>query len=100
MKNKVALVGGIAVIAIICAFVFLSGGGGGSSSLSAASPLTPAAITPSEKLQASIKDKKGMILLDALITYTKETPDDAVAWRMLGDSYKALNDNRAYLGDR
>lgn len=100
MKNKVALVGGIAVIAIICAFVFLSGGGGGSSSLSAASPLTPAAITPSEKLQASIKDKKGMILLDALITYTKETPDDAVAWLMLGDSYKALNDNRAYLGDR
>lgn len=89
--KKIALIGGVVAVAVICAVMFIGGGGSVSIGKKTESPFIAKAAVPSAELQKVIKDKKGYDLMDALKAYTDQNPNDASAWLLYGDTMKAIS---------
>lgn len=88
--KKIALIGGVVAVAVICAVMFLGGGGSVSIGKKTESPFIAKAAVPSAELQKAIKDKQGYKLDEAFMQYTNENPNDATAWLLYGDTLKAV----------
>lgn len=84
MKNKIVVIGGIAAVAVICAFVFMSGG-------------KTNTLTQAQNVLASGEPEQA---IELLTEYTNENPTDAKAWLMLGDAYKSIETYALPVGNK
>lgn len=83
MKNgKMILVGGIAIVLIVCA-VFMFGGGSGTGT-------TTILGSDYDKAQAALKNGEPEQAIELLKKFTAENPKDAKGWVLLGDAYKGI----------
>ena len=98
--KKIALIGGVVAVAVICAVMFMGGGGNVSIGKKSESPFVAKAAVPSAELQEVIRDKMTYELPDVLRQYTQNNPDDTSAWLFYGDAMKAISTEYEPFGAR
>ena len=83
MKNgKLLLIGGVAAVLVICAFLFMGGGSD--------TPGVGVMANDYEKAQAAMTAGEPEQAIEHLKKYTAENPTDAKGWLLLGDAYKSI----------